>query len=220
MSTHIIRIGALASLGCAGTFIFGFVLLLTQLMPYIESKGNPAVAVQFVLENHAMLSLWNFVIYIVFGVFLAVLIITLYRRLSPVSSIISQLAVVFGVVWVALVIASGMIANLGLTRVVEMANTQPSLAPSLWLFVFTIKEGIGGSNELVGGLWVTLVSTVMWQDCVYQRLMVLTGLAAGSAGIASTVPLMSELGAVFGILLIVWFVYLSVEMVRDSTVTG
>jgi len=219
MSTKILRIGALASLGCAGTFIFGFVLLLTQLMPYIEQKGNPAVAVQFVLENYAMLSLWNFVIYIVFGVFLAALIIALYRRLSPVNPALSQLAAVLGVVWVTLVIGSGMIANLGLTRVVEMAKTQPSLAPSLWLFVFTIKEGLGGSNELVGGLWVTLVSIMMWQTRVYQRVMVFTGLVAGTAGIVSTAPPLSELGAVFGLLLIAWFVYLSIEMVRDSTFT-
>ena len=215
MLINIHRIGALASLGCAATFIFGFVLLLTQLTPYIEQKDNPAVAVKFVLENHGILSLWNFVIYIVFGVLLTILIIALYRRLPPVNSVISQLALVFGAVWVTMVIGSGMIANLGLTRVVEMANAHPSLAQSLWLSVITIKEGLGGSNELIGGLWVTLVSIVMWKARVYKRSMVFTGLMAGAAGIASTVPLFGALGAVFGIVLIAWFVYLSIEMICE-----
>lgn len=220
MSTNNLRVGAMASLACAATFIFGFVLLLTKLMPYIEQKGNPAFAVQFVLENHAMLYLWNFIIYIAFGVFLTVLIVALYRRLSPLNPFLSQLALVFGAVWVTLVISSGMIANLGLTRVVEIAETQPSVTPSLWLLVFTIKEGLGGSSELVGGLWVTLVSTVIWQNRVYRRSMVLTGLVAGIAGIISTVPPLSELGAVFGLSLIAWLIYLSVEMIRDSKTTG
>lgn len=215
MLINIHRIGALASLSCAATFIFGFVLLLTQLMPYIEQKDNPAVAVKFVLENHGILSLWNFVIYIVFGVSLTILIIALYRRLPPANSVISQLALMFGFVWVTMVIGSGMIANLGLARVVEIMKTQPSLAPSLWLSVFTIKEGLGGSNELVGGLWVTLVSIVMWKARVYKRSMVFTGLMAGTAGIVSTVPRFGELGAIFGIVLIAWFVYLSIEMMRE-----
>lgn len=86
--------------------------------------------------------------------------------------------------------------------------------------IFTINEGLGGSNERVGGLWITLVSIVMWEARVYKRAMVFTGLMAGVAGIVSTAPLFSELGAVFGLLLIRWFVYLSVEMMRESGITG
>ncbi|MFK8075687.1 MAG: DUF4386 family protein [Granulosicoccus sp.] len=216
MSTQFSRIGALASLGCAGSFIFGFVVLLTQLMPYIELKENPAFAVQFVLENHTLLSLWNFVIYILFAVFLTVLVVALYQKLLPLNRVISQLAAVFGIVWITLVYGSGMVTSLGLTRVVEIAASHPSMAPSLWLAVITIAEGLGGSNELVGGLWVTLVSIVMWQARVYARVLSIIGLIAGTAGILSAAPALSDVGAVFGLSLIVWFIYLGVEMVRHS----
>lgn len=216
MSTQFSRIGALASVGCAGSFIFGFIVLLTQLMPYIELKENPALAVQFVLENHTLLSLWNFVIYILFAVFLTVLVVALYQKLLPLNRVISQLAAVFGIVWITLVFGSGMVTSLGLTRVVEIAASHPSMAPSLWLAVITLAEGLGGSNELVGGLWVTLVSVVMWQARVYARVLAIIGLIAGAAGILSAAPALSDVGAVFGLSLIVWFIYLGVEMVRDS----
>ena len=66
MSKKLLNYGALASLGCAATFLFGMVLLVTQLMPYIDLQDNPEQAVNYVLEHYGLLSLWNFVIYVLF----------------------------------------------------------------------------------------------------------------------------------------------------------
>jgi len=84
--------GALASLGCAATFLFGFVLLATQLLPYISMHQNPDQAVKFILKNHTLLSFWNFVIYILFGALLTVLIVALHHRLLGSESVLSQLS--------------------------------------------------------------------------------------------------------------------------------
>lgn len=216
MSTKLLHNGALASLGCAATFVFGMVVLVTQLMPYIDLQDNPEQAVNYVLEHHAMLSLWNFVIYVLFGVLLATLLIVLHEQLSPVKSLLSQLSSVMGLVWVCLVIASGLLANVGLTRVIELAHVHPEMARSLWLSVITIKHGLGGSNEIVGGLWVMLVSVALWRKRAYTKILLTIGIAAGVAGVLSAVPPLSDLGALFGLLLIVWFVYLSWVMMRES----
>jgi len=216
MSPKLLHNGALASLGCAATFVFGFVLLVTQLMPYIDLQHNPEQAVKFVLEHHTMLSLWNFVIYILFGFLLAILVIVLHQQLSPVQSLLTQLSSVMGLVWVGLVIASGMLANVGLTRVVDMAHIQPDFAQSLWLSVITTTQGLGGSNEIVGGLWVLLVSVELWRNRFYSTILSIIGVTAGVAGVVSAVPTLSDLGALFGLLLIVWFIYLSFIMMRES----
>ena len=216
MSPKLLHNGALASLGCAATFVFGFVLLVTQLMPYIDLQHNPEQAVKFVLEHHTMLSLWNFVIYILFGFLLAILVIVLHQQLSPVQSLLTQLSSVMGLVWVGLVIASGMLANVGLTRVVDMAHIQPDFAQSLWLSVITTTQGLGGSNEIVGGLWVLLVSVELWRNRFYSTILSIIGVTAGVAGVVSAVPTLSDLGALFGLLLIVWFIYLSFFMMRES----
>lgn len=219
MSPKLLHNGALASLGCAATFVFGFAMLVTQLMPYIDLQHNPEQAVEFVLEHHAMLSLWNFVIYVLFGFLLAILVIVLHQQLSPVQSLLTQLSSVLGLVWVGLVIASGMLANVGLTRVVDLAHIQPDLVQSLWLSVITTTQGLGGSNEIVGGLWVLLVSVELWRNRFYSTILSIIGVTAGVAGVVSAVPPLSDLGALFGLLLIVWFIYLSVVMMRESANT-
>ena len=95
------------------------VLLVTQLMPYIDLQDNPEQAVNYVLEHYGLLSLWNFVIYVLF------------------------------------------------TKI-----------------LFTI------------------------------------GVAAGATGVVSALPSLSDLGALFGLLLIVWFIYLSWVMMRESASTA
>lgn len=220
MSKKLLNYGALASLGCAATFVFGMVLLVTQLMPYIDLQDHPEQAVNYVLEHHGLLSLWNFVIYVLFGVLLATLVIVLNQQLSPVQSLLSQLSSVMGLIWICLVMASGLLANVGLTRVIELAHVQPEMARSLWLSVITIKHGLGGSNEIVGGLWVLLVSIALWRNRFYTKILFIIGVAAGVAGVVSALPSLSDLGALFGLLLIVWFIYLSWVMMRESASTA
>lgn len=52
--------------------------------------------------------------YVIFGVFLAVLVLALHERLKIKAPALSQISSVFGLVWVGLIIATGMIANIGL----------------------------------------------------------------------------------------------------------
>ena len=59
------------------------------------------------------------------------------------APLLSQLASMFGVVWVGLVIASGMIANIGLATVIEMAANEPEQAMSVWCTIYAVVAETG-----------------------------------------------------------------------------
>ena len=207
--------GGLAALACAGSFVFGFALFLTTLSPYLEYRNDADFAVQFVLSHHDTLALWNLVIYVGFGVALAVLALAEHERLRDASPRLARLGVTAGLVWVGLVVAAGMVATVGLERVVEIAPAEPARAASLWLAVNTVTEGLGGGNEIVGGLWVLVISAAAWRERSDPRWLSATGLIAGFTGVASTVPGLGDLGAVFGLVLIAWFAALGVRRIVE-----
>jgi len=206
------RIGGIAALIETLTFVFGFVLLLTVMAPYIENQDNMTVALEFVVENHHVLYVWNSVIYLLFGVCLVVLVLALDQRLKTGFSVLRQIATIFGLIWSGLVIASGMVANVGIAKVVDLAPNEPELASHLLLTINTIVNGLGGGNEIVGGLWVLLVSVAAWQPGTLPRILIGIGLVAGAAGVATVIPSLEALGALFGLALIIWFLYVGVVM--------
>ena len=101
----------------------------------------------FLSDNQLLLSVMNLTAYVLFGILLAVLVLALHERFKEDSPALSQFAAVFGLVWVGLVIASGMIGNIGLTSVIKLAIEEPERAITVWFSTVTVTEGIGGGNE-------------------------------------------------------------------------
>jgi hypothetical protein len=156
---------------------------------------------------------------VVFGVFLVVLALALYERLKAGSPAFTQIAATFGIIWAGLVIASGMVANVGTGVVVELYSTDPAQAGSAWLALDVMIRGLGGGNEIVGGLWVLLVSWAALQGGGLPRGLNYFGIVISVAGILTVVPALAALevlGAVFGLGLIVWFVWLGFVMLHGS----
>jgi hypothetical protein len=170
-------------------------------------------------RHRLMLSIVNLVGYVVFGILLAVIVLALHERLKPKGAALAQLASIFGLVWVGLVIASGMIANIGLGEVVKLAATAPEQAWSLWRAISTVVEGVGGGNEVVGGLWVLLISCAALRADVLPRNLNRLGFLVGSAGVLTIYPA-DVLTEIFGLGQIVWFAWLGSCMVRSDMKTG
>lgn len=192
---------------CAASFLFGIVLLVTTMLPYVENNNDTLFAVNFVRDNLLMLQLWNSIIYIGFGIALLLLVTSLNQQLLKAAPRLSQLALILGVIWAGLVIAAGLIANVGLDRVNTMTAIDQEQAQSLWLAVHTLMNSLGGSNEIIGGLWIILVSIALGTHI--SKILVGVGIVAGVAGLLTTIPALSDLGAVFGILMIVWFLWMA-----------
>jgi hypothetical protein len=114
-----------------------------------------------------------------------------------------------------LVIASGMIASVGLTAVEKIHENQPQEAASLWSTLGVGQNGLGGGVEVVGGVWVLLISLWSWRSGIMMPTWLnVIGLIVGSAGILTLVPSLSSLGAVFGLTQIVWFIGLGAVLLQ------
>ncbi len=212
------RIGGIAALIEAATFIVGFVLLVTRLEPanYGAADVDPQEHAAFLVDNQAVMYAWNLTIYVVFGIFLVVLALALQARLKNASPALVQVGTVFGLIWAGLVIASGMVANVGAGVVVDLYGRDPAQAGSVWLTLDFVVNGLGGGNEIVGGLWVLLISWAALRSARLPAPLNYLGLVAGAAGIITTIPALDAFGAVFGLGLIVWFVWLGIAMQRES----
>lgn len=175
------------------------------------SDGSIQQKFTFLTENQIIFTVVNLLMYIVFGLLLAVLVLGLHQRLKGYSETLSNLAAIFGIIWVALVVASGMVANIGLNTVLQLSLTDPEQAMTIWLTINTIVEGIGGGNELVGGLWVVIISYSSLKANVFPKLFTYFGLFVGFTGIATIYP-EEILTAIFGLSQIIWFIFLGVLM--------
>jgi hypothetical protein len=128
-----------------------------------------------------------------------------------------QAATAFGLIWAGLVIASGMISNIGTAVVVDLYSTDPNQAATTWLAISPVVEGLGGGNEVVGGIWTLLVSAAALRAGLLHRALNYVGVVVGMAGILSAVPALGEVGGgIFGLTQIVWFVGLGILLLRNS----
>lgn len=181
------------------------------------SDGTNAEKIRYLSTNHSAVTLVYLSIYVLFGVVLSVLVVGLHERLKNTGNQALQLASLFGVIWVGLVIASGMITTIGLSVIIETGATDADRAFEIWTIVSLITESIGGGNELVGGLWVLLLSAVALREQVFSSWVNYLGLGIGAAGISTIYPA-EALTMVFGLGQIFWFLGIGIALLRDKTV--
>ena len=173
---------------------------------------------EYLSRNHLSISIVYFSIYILFGVVLSVLVLGLSEKHATLRSLyLSKLATLFGALWVGLVIASGMIFIIGLGSVVELAAINSERASEVWYIVSLLTESLGGGNELVGGVWVLLISLCNLFSNIFSRWLNYLGLFVGVAGIATVYPagIFTE---IFGVSQIVWFIWLGLSFIGHANV--
>lgn len=209
------KLGGFAALSLAIIYVSAFIFFGVVW----DSPPSGADVVQklaFLKENQVILTIVNLIMYVVFGVFLAMLVLALHERLKGNAKALSQTASVFGLLWVGLVIASGMISNIGLGNVIGLSLKEPELARTVWLVVNTIVEGIGGGNEVVGGLWVLLLSIAAIKANALSKKFNYLGIFVGLVGILTVYPA-DILTEVFGLSQIVWFSWLGLIMLKQPS---
>jgi hypothetical protein len=191
--------------------IYGGVLV------YPNKDASVVEKLNFLSDNYLTLSILNLVSYVLFGILLAVLVLAIHQRLKNYAPILSNLASVFGVIWVGLVISSGMIANIGLSTVIEIGSKEAENAMLIWRSVSIVSEGFGGGNEIVGGIWVLLLSVIALKEHCFSKPLNILGVIVGIAGILTIYPL-EIFTEIFGISQIIWFLWIGVSMIRKPTI--
>ncbi|KTG08537.1 hypothetical protein AUR64_17830 [Haloprofundus marisrubri] len=208
-----LRIGGIAALTEAAIYMAGIAYFLVILD--FASVTGPLQQIELFVANETSLYAMYLLIYVVFGAVLVALVLALHERLKTDAPMLMRATTAFGLIWAGLVIASGMIANLATGVVVDLYSTDPAQATTVWLAVSPVIDGLGGGNEIVGGLWTLLVSVAALRTRALHRLVNYFGLLVGTAGILSAIPALGEIGGgIFGLTQIVWFVALGVLLLR------
>jgi hypothetical protein len=213
------KAGAGAALMAALTFIVGFALLFTVLIPagYLTADTDALKNAAFIANNQTILAVWYLTIYIIFGLALVTTTLALQERLGARSAA-ARVATVFGVIWAGLVIASGMIANVGGSVIADLYVRDPEQAAAVWLTLDIVVRGLGGGNKIVGGLWILLSSLAALKIWALPGLLNTLGAIVGTAGVLTSVAALAGLellGMIFGLGCVVWFIWLGVYLLRS-----
>ncbi len=208
------KMGGLAALYAGTAYVVGMVGFL--LVVNISGVVDPVQKVALIVDNQTFLSILHLIVFVIWGVFMVVLSLALYERLKAGSPAIVQTATALGLIWAGLVIASGMVYNIGMGTVVDIYGTNPAQAATVWLAIESVFDGLGGGNEIVGGLWMLLVSWAALQAKEFPRALNYLGLVIGVVGILTVIPALGMLTDVFGLSQIVWFVWLGIVMLRSK----
>lgn len=178
-------------------------------------SGTPEEKMRFLADHQLEVSIVYFSIYVLFGALLAILVVGVHEILKNTSPPMASLTSIFGVIWIGLVIASGIIYNIGLDQSIRLLDEGPDTAFSLWRTVSVVANSLGGGNEILGGVWVLLVSFVALKAAVLARALNYFGCFVGVAGIVTVYPeeLFTE---VFGLSQIIWFIWLGLVILRSN----
>ena len=217
------KIGGVAALIEAAAFLAGIFLLVTILIPagFEVESTDPMQDVAFFVDNEVPVYLLDVLVYVVSSIAQVVLALALYQRMKNSAAAIVQTATGFGLFWAGVVLATGMIASIALTTIIDLYGEDPSQAATVWATVEIVLGGLGGGTELVGGIWVLLISWAALQTKGLPRLLNYFGLVIGAAGIITIIPPLTMMTAIFGLGMIVWFIWTGFIMLRGTqTATG
>jgi hypothetical protein len=207
------KLSGISSVAAAAIYIGAFIYF--GAVDTFPSQGTPSEKIAYLTEYKSVYSLIYFSIYLLFGVLLSILVVGLHERLATNGNKLILVASLFGYVWVALVMASGMIAMVGLDHVIRLSYESTEKAFEHWQIISLISTSIGGSNEMVGGLWVLLVSITGLQTKTFSFNLNALGSCVGALGIATLYP--TEIFTIlFGLSQIVWFVWIGSNLIRTS----
>lgn len=201
------RSGGIAALIEGATYIVGIGVMAAYLAPrgFLDAQGDPAASLTVLLDNQVVTYLWYLLIYLVAGAALVVLSLGIHDRLRHATPALAQVTTAFGLIWSGLVLASGMVALVGQRGAVELAATDRSEAAATWSAVSTVQTALGGGIEIVGAIWIILLSVAALRGRTLPRGLSVLGIAVGVAGMCTLVPQVADAGAVFGIGFIAWY---------------
>ena len=214
------RLGGTAALVAAGTFMVGIAMFATMFTDYTSGDPTPAESVAFMVDNQTALRVWYIVIFIVFGLVLVPLVLAIHDRLVDRTPLLARASTSFGLIWSGLVIAAGMVANVSVGAVSDLAETYSASAESVWSSLAAVLDGLGGGNEVTGGVWVLVVSAAALASGVLPRLLNYLGIVSGIAGLLTVAPGMEAFEMVFGLGLIAWFIWVGIAMIRTQDTTA
>jgi len=144
------------------------------------------------------------------------LIVSDYKNLvdptQKVTALAADQASMYVMYLVTYVVVGIVLAALALALWKRLAGSQ---AVSAWQAIEPVADALSsGQGELLGGLWVLLVSVAGLRTGALPKALNWLGILIGFAGIVSVVPPLLDAIYVFGLLQIVWLIWVGIVMLR------
>jgi hypothetical protein len=208
------KYGGFTALYMAISHLIGIVLFLVVL-DYL-SITDPLQKVALNVDKQMVIFSTNLLMYVFFGFALIVLSLALYDRLKIGAPALMQVATAIGIIWAGSLIASGMVANAGLTTVVAQYAADPTQAALTWQTIEAVTGGLGNANgEILGGMWVLLVSLAAQKTGGFPKWLNRLGRLVGTVGVLTIIPVLNDMTGVFGLGQIIWFIWLGIVLLRS-----
>lgn len=217
------KAGGIASLVCGLTYIFGFVLFFGLIEAPADDTETSRLT--FLLSQRDTFFMGYIVIGVVFSLGLILLNQSLLRIFKSTSPIVAQFNSSLGNIWATFVLASTFIFLVSLPSLANYANTSEDNAVVVLNSVDIVIDALGGGIELLGALWVLLISFMSIKANKYSKIIHILGIAVGVAGVLTLfsglsflerVPLFEATTAIFGLGQIVWFFALGIAMIQPN----
>ena len=217
------KMGGIAALIGAATNLLGGVVYATLLQPkgLGSEDADPGKSVALLADNEGAMRAFNEIIWLAFGVSLVFLSMALYERLKAGPAVLALAVTIFTLIWAVLVIVVGTLSINDLSTVIRLHGENPAQAATVWLTLDSVETGLGagGGETIVSALWFLLLSWAALRARALPRLLIYLGVVTGVAGILSVLAL-TDLQAVYGVGLIIWFAWLGIVMLRSSPVSA
>jgi hypothetical protein len=202
-------------------------LALVAAIPYfllvVDYPGATTAAdkVGLVAGNYPSMYAMYLATYVVFGIALGVLALALWERLESAAPFTMRIATLIGLLWSTALVASGLVFTYGMTVINDLATTDEAQAVAAWRAVEPVALALGSAGgELLGGLWVLVVSAVLVRTGALAKALGWFGIVIGILGLVSVVPPLQAAAIAFGMLQIIWFSWLGVTLLRTKAATA
>ena len=213
------KLGGIASIIEALTYIFGIVLFIGILDPSVYDGATGKL--KYMIENRDLYVLGLFVSGFLFSFALIILVQALQQKLAPFSPHLMQFATAMGYFWASIVLASAMIEVVSIHSLAHYYATDPEMALVVSRAVAVIAGGLGGDIELIGAIWAGLISIVGIKHGIFNRWLNYWGLTVAIAGgltlcaFVSALkdnPVIEVMTLIFGLGQIPWFIWLGISL--------
>jgi hypothetical protein len=222
-SNDLQRMGGAAAVIHGAAYLVSILFFIVLLSPVLDADTDEYLA--FVADHQVLMRVSILIAYWLTGGTVVVLALALHERLKSDAPAVMQVATSFALIWAGLCIASAnlMINDFGI--VAELYGDDPAQAATVWKALEAVENGIVSGNEIVGSLWVLLLSLAALRTGALTRRLNRLGIVLGAAGIFTSllsfvIPETKELIMLFGLGMIFWSVWVGVFMLRTGPDLG
>ncbi len=210
------QMAGMASIFNAFAFALGLAVIFTWFTPLTRMDISALDQLKFLINHKIWYQIWILIIYVSFGSSLVFLVLGLHQRLASDNNDMLRVGTTFGLLWAGFVIASGMIANIGLDAIEPVFYIDRQQASTLWIAVDAVHQGMGGSIEILGGMWVVMISGIAIQQKTFSKWLNYLGMMTGNVGLLTAIPELGILGGLFALLQIAWFIWMGMNLIGIS----